>query len=369
MTNQQLLDFIRQQLSKGLPKEKITSDLLANGWTAQDIQEGFSAIVIPAAIPPITPSVVVAPVSVLPSTTPNTFIPPSYKNINQPITSSPVQIKKHSGGKMFFLVLVLFLLAGGGVSAYYYKDKLVNLPIIKKFFPSKVITPTEPQAVVTTNPITIPTPTTSPITTQPPTQTTPIPTPTTSVTPTPNTPISTITSNNGITQLVGTLVSVSGNTIVVSNSGNNWYVDITNATFIPQIGKNPVRYRILVGDQLGVSGIANTTAFTMIANKLQDFTQQEVSIQANLNNIRAEAASFQLPQSTPSYSGFCLSKQGEVGLNQLKEIGGTNLVCKDSEKTFAVGVNFSNPNSENWCVDSVSPGHTTSVFLSGALCP
>jgi small-conductance mechanosensitive channel len=46
MINQQLLDFIKQQLVKGLTREKITSDLLANGWTMQDVQEAFNALTI-----------------------------------------------------------------------------------------------------------------------------------------------------------------------------------------------------------------------------------------------------------------------------------------------------------------------------------
>lgn len=44
MINQQLLDFIKSQLSQGLTKEKISSELLANGWNARDIEEGFNEI-------------------------------------------------------------------------------------------------------------------------------------------------------------------------------------------------------------------------------------------------------------------------------------------------------------------------------------
>jgi len=44
MINQQLADFIKQSLRKGSTKEKISSDLLANNWTAQDIEEGFNSI-------------------------------------------------------------------------------------------------------------------------------------------------------------------------------------------------------------------------------------------------------------------------------------------------------------------------------------
>jgi len=67
MINQQLLDFIKSQLQLGLNKEKITRDLLANGWTAQDIEEGFNTIAIP------TPSI---------PTKPNTAIPPSDNKTN-----------------------------------------------------------------------------------------------------------------------------------------------------------------------------------------------------------------------------------------------------------------------------------------------
>ena len=44
MINQQLLDFIKHQLQLGLTKKKIPNDLLTNGWTLQDIEEGFRAL-------------------------------------------------------------------------------------------------------------------------------------------------------------------------------------------------------------------------------------------------------------------------------------------------------------------------------------
>jgi len=55
MINQQLVDFIKQQLQVGLTKEKISSQLLVNGWTIQDIEEGFSAVVPPIITPPVSP--------------------------------------------------------------------------------------------------------------------------------------------------------------------------------------------------------------------------------------------------------------------------------------------------------------------------
>jgi uncharacterized membrane protein YhaH (DUF805 family) len=83
MINQQLLDFIKLQLSKGLTKEKITSDLLANGWTAQDIEEGFKSVGTPSSSIPIPP--------------PSTFVPPDYIQPNYTISqqvNSPTQNSK-----------------------------------------------------------------------------------------------------------------------------------------------------------------------------------------------------------------------------------------------------------------------------------
>lgn len=44
MMNPQLLDFIKQQTDKGASKEEIKKMLLVNGWTSQDVEEGFSVV-------------------------------------------------------------------------------------------------------------------------------------------------------------------------------------------------------------------------------------------------------------------------------------------------------------------------------------
>lgn len=48
MANQQLLDFIKQQMQPGISREQIKSSLMANGWQAQDIEEGFNSLNLPA---------------------------------------------------------------------------------------------------------------------------------------------------------------------------------------------------------------------------------------------------------------------------------------------------------------------------------
>lgn len=44
MTNQQLIDFIKEQRKKGLTKEVIYSELSSNGWTINDIEEAFKLL-------------------------------------------------------------------------------------------------------------------------------------------------------------------------------------------------------------------------------------------------------------------------------------------------------------------------------------
>lgn len=44
MTNQQLLDYVRQQLQAGISKEEIKKALLDSGWQESDIDEAFSSI-------------------------------------------------------------------------------------------------------------------------------------------------------------------------------------------------------------------------------------------------------------------------------------------------------------------------------------
>ena len=90
MINQPLVDFIKQQLQLGLTKEKISSELLANGWNGGDIEEGFKAI---GDTPP----------SILTST-PIPIILSTNNNV-----SSATQVKRQSGKKLFFIVLILLL--------------------------------------------------------------------------------------------------------------------------------------------------------------------------------------------------------------------------------------------------------------------
>ena len=44
MTNQQMLDYIKQQLQQGVNNEAIKTSLIANGWQSADVEEAFKLI-------------------------------------------------------------------------------------------------------------------------------------------------------------------------------------------------------------------------------------------------------------------------------------------------------------------------------------
>lgn len=44
MVNQQLLDYIKQQLQQGVSRDNITNNLISQGWQQSDVNEGFSSI-------------------------------------------------------------------------------------------------------------------------------------------------------------------------------------------------------------------------------------------------------------------------------------------------------------------------------------
>lgn len=118
INNQQLLDFIKQQLLNGTDKEAITKQLIGGGWTEQDIKEGFNAINQPIINPVINPII-------------NPVISTS---VNNPILT---QTNKHLSKKILLIIIVVFLIAGGA-SGYYFRN---DIPVIKDLIKSKAIVP------------------------------------------------------------------------------------------------------------------------------------------------------------------------------------------------------------------------------------
>lgn len=92
MINQQIIDYIKQQLQKNISKEQIKSNLISNGWSGPDVEEGFNAVTPPpSSVPPI-PS---------PSVSPNIHLTPNFAN---PVEDQQDFINKWSWGGLLLYV-------------------------------------------------------------------------------------------------------------------------------------------------------------------------------------------------------------------------------------------------------------------------
>lgn len=375
MTNQQLLDFIKSQLAQGLTKEKISSELLANGWNTQDIEGGFKAVVpvsnlseIP--IPPIQSSI---------------SIPSTYSN-----ALSATKLVTHTGKKVFLIVLILFLLAGGA-SAYYFRNNLMNLPIVKSLIETKQVTPIIPITPIQTT------------------------TDTTSVTQPDNLKIdpslSIYNDPNGLfsfsyqkderiilkeNQAIALAID-RGNKpiaiiIVVTDTNNtklNLQTDITKFTkssFGNVDGYPSDKYAAVIKDKTSSNNIYesiyvinlgsyNNTKLSILFDSVVNINDQEImdqieknvkSILINKDNIPSVAKALLAKISDTStkktlqdemvqaelyyeknnaYTGFCKSNEynGVEGITKL-----TNLYCEDSSNTYVISASISDG---YWCVD------------------
>lgn len=98
MINNELLNYIRQQLSLNIKREEITNNLKSQGWTDADISEAFT--------------------NVVPMSTP--FVPaPTSLGVAETVVDSFQPVKRRK--KIVYIILVLILVGAlaGGVYAYY----------------------------------------------------------------------------------------------------------------------------------------------------------------------------------------------------------------------------------------------------------
>lgn len=146
MPNQQLLDFIKNQVQLGAPRDQIKSVLIQNGWTASDVDSAFLALempptrpMAPASAPAATP--VVAPVTpATPATPVSQPVSMPATPITQPVAqaapvfsgnsfvgtgaASSITIKSSSGsGKKFIvgiiIAIIVVVIGGAGAWAYF----------------------------------------------------------------------------------------------------------------------------------------------------------------------------------------------------------------------------------------------------------
>jgi len=113
MINQQLIDYIRQQLTAGVSRESIKTALISQGWSERDITEGFMVIEKPSiastAIPqtPVTTSPVQPIVPVQSATALNEKV-----SMSSTITGSTIWTKGIPRTNKVFMIISLVLVFG-----------------------------------------------------------------------------------------------------------------------------------------------------------------------------------------------------------------------------------------------------------------
>ncbi len=100
MVNQQLLDYIRQQLAAGVSKEEIIQSLITTGWQGQDINDAFSTI-----------GTQIAPQQMQQAPT-TTFVQSTVGQNNSPHGKKKWPV-------ILITAVILLLLGGGAAFAYY----------------------------------------------------------------------------------------------------------------------------------------------------------------------------------------------------------------------------------------------------------
>ncbi|OGI93597.1 hypothetical protein A3A03_00810 [Candidatus Nomurabacteria bacterium RIFCSPLOWO2_01_FULL_40_18] len=116
MINDQLLGYVKRQLSLNVSREVITNNLKSQGWTDADLSEVFAAIAPAPATAPVT--------ATAPSSVPLSPAQPVQTNFSEPAHHSKTK-------KIFSIIVVLVLLLAAGAGTYaYYTGYFVSLPTI-----------------------------------------------------------------------------------------------------------------------------------------------------------------------------------------------------------------------------------------------
>lgn len=89
MVTQELLDYMRGELTRGIAKDEIVRALVASGWTTQDVNDALTTLLPPTPVTASTASVAAAPTVQAPTTpvVATTPIENPAPAISQPVTT------------------------------------------------------------------------------------------------------------------------------------------------------------------------------------------------------------------------------------------------------------------------------------------
>lgn len=130
MANQQMLDYIKQQLEQGATKEFITRSLLANGWRAEDITQAFNTLLNPPVVstppqptqPPAPSQTQASPLSASSAPLIGVQNPRVFNVMPQgaSVQSSPTQSKPSRRWLTVLLAILVGVLVLGGAAYGYF---------------------------------------------------------------------------------------------------------------------------------------------------------------------------------------------------------------------------------------------------------
>src|SRR3989344_3198937 len=377
MINQQLVDFIKQQLQAGLTKEKISSELLANGWNSQDVEEGFNTVTVSASTLPPAPT----PVS---NFSPININPVSFTQSEPQSQPTSVKIKSIFSKSIFLFALILFLLVGG-ISTYYFKDEIIKLPVIKDFFPNITALQDVPVQTVDTQTVTQ--------TEQPDNinqnsymrirqwDSYPI----IYILPDINDPMfsSIFTDKNKYTKSSFGSISTypsykytdlskdpsdvySVTYVIDLGSYNNTKLSIlfnllSDTYILKEAEKIEEIVKSLVINKNNIVSMTNTLLVKLNAMQKMQKELGDNGIKDDLNNIRVSAEVYY--NKSNSYAGFCASSDYENAKKGFTQP--VTLSCKDSVTAFASSVVLS---TGYWCVDNLGYSGTSKSLNTGPTC-
>jgi len=135
MITQELLGYIRTELSKGKTREEISGILLSNGeWNEDDLSEAFRTIIpmqniiLPKEKPiePVSPALSSPSPSVSSSPPPlHSFLPPSsYSPLSSPLRSTPLSKPSSSSHSLLKFLIILIIIGGLGFGFWYYRPQI-----------------------------------------------------------------------------------------------------------------------------------------------------------------------------------------------------------------------------------------------------
>jgi hypothetical protein len=120
--NGQLINYIVQELKRGVPEASIRSTLLQNGWPTEPVDRAFGIL---RQNIPTTPGAASLPGN-LPEVQQQATQQPVTRPVELPASkpkTTPINKPKRSYRKPLLIALVALLLIGGGVGAYLYLTK------------------------------------------------------------------------------------------------------------------------------------------------------------------------------------------------------------------------------------------------------